>query len=81
MASLDDLATFFGWCTAFHVALYAASAFALLLARAPIQRLHSRLAGLPEAELAGLYFRWLGQYKLLILVFALVPWLALRAMA
>ena len=36
--------------------------------------------GVDEADLPGIYFRYIAQYKILIFVFNLMPYLALRIM-
>lgn len=74
----ETLSAFFGWCAVLHLLLLAFSAALLVAARAPIQRLHGRLFGLDEEFLSRAYFRFLANYKILAIVFAVVPWAALK---
>ena len=46
--------------------------------RNQITRLHSRMFGVNENEIPALYFQYLGYYKLLILIFNLVPYIAMK---
>ncbi|MCB1890551.1 MAG: hypothetical protein KDH20_23305 [Rhodocyclaceae bacterium] len=74
------LVPFLGWCSLLNLGLYALSAVAVTTFRPLTCRLHARLFGLDEASLPAEYLRFLGNYKILILVFNLVPYAALRLM-
>lgn len=78
--SLETLAQFFGWSTALNVAMYLISVAAVLATRDVIVRWNMRWFGLAEDVVARAIFHWLVAYKLGILLFALVPWLALTFM-
>ncbi|WP_422049144.1 DUF6868 family protein [Shimia sp.] len=72
------LTSFFGWMTVLHVALLLVASIGIYGMRGRVTAMHARLTGVPQDSLAPLYFQWLGAYKLLIFVFALVPWIALQ---
>ena len=74
------LTSFFGWMTLIHFVLILVASLAIFGFRDKVVALHSRLTGTPKDSLPALYFQWMGTYKLLIFVFALVPWLALKLM-
>ena len=76
--TLDTLSTFFGWMTVFNFALLAVAGIALMAMRDWASELHARMFGLEAADVRMSYFRWLATYKILALVFAFVPWLALQ---
>jgi hypothetical protein len=48
--------------------------------RGTISKIHGNMFGLEEAELSRAYFQYLAQYKILLFVFNLMPYLALRIM-
>jgi hypothetical protein len=48
--------------------------------RGPIVRIHSRMLGLNEEALLGVYVTYLSQFKILVLVFNLSPYVALKIM-
>jgi Family of unknown function (DUF6868) len=81
VVSIEVLATFFGWCSVVNISLLLVAAVALILARDPISRIHAKLFGISQKDLSLVYFEYLGHYKVAILVFNLVPYLALRLMA
>lgn len=80
MIDAATLTSLLGWCTLLNLVLYGLSAVALSVLRGPTMRLHRRCFGPPEADLPRLYFQFLGNYKIAILVFNLVPYCALRLM-
>ncbi len=81
MASIASLAEFFGWCTVINFGLLMISFLFVAAARSWVTGLHSKLFGVPEAELPMVYFRYLAWYKIGILLFNLVPWVALKIMS
>ena len=76
--STAALTEFLGWCSVLNLGLLALTALAIVVASAPIQRLHAAMFSVPEAELPRMYFGYIAQYKIAIFVFNLVPYLALR---
>lgn len=81
MNSIELLSAFFGWCTVINFALLIVSAAILLLMRDPLAKMHAKMFGLSEAEVARIYFQFLAYYKISTIVFNLVPYLALRIIA
>lgn len=81
MNSIESLTTFFGWCSVISIGVLAFSSLGLVLLRGTISKLHARLFGLSEEDLARAYFQYLAQFKIAVIMFNLVPYLALRIMA
>ncbi len=71
------LTTVFGWMSVINLAILIISALSILSFRDSISRLHGRMFAIEPADVRIAYFKWLAAYKLLIFVFAIVPWLAL----
>ena len=80
MMSIIEITSFFGWCTVVNFALYTITVSVLLLFKASIKNIHSKLTGVATDKLDVLYFNYLGQFKLAILIFSLTPYLALKLM-
>ncbi len=76
--SIDQLTQFFGWCSAINIGVLIVSSIALVLLMGPVSKIHSRLMGVQESELPPLYFQYLAHYKIAVLVFNLVPYIALK---
>ncbi len=71
---------FIGWCLGINLAILSLSVVILICCKASILRMHSRLFDIEEADLNRMYLGYLAHYKILILVFNLVPYLVLRLM-
>lgn len=89
--SKRELAAFLGWCSVINITVLLLSSFALFFEPAWIRRifalayntgdmraLHATLLHVDAESLRQLYVEWLIQFKVLILVFNLVPYLALK---
>ena len=81
MNPLASAAAFFGWATLINIVLLLIVALSITVLRCPIAKIHSKLFGMSEAELTPLYFQYLANYKLLVIIFNLVPYIALKIMA
>ncbi len=80
MEDIPALATFLGWCALINIGLLAYSTLMLTLFREPVKRMHRALFGLEPENLDASYFTFLGNYKLAILIFNIVPYFALKLM-
>lgn len=78
--TLETLTTFFGWMTVLNFGVLAFAAVMMLTMRDWATGLHARMFGLEQAEVNKSYYNWLATYKVLALVFAFTPWLALTLM-
>ena len=67
-----------GWGTILNIGVLIFSSLTLVIAGPPIKRIHARMFGRSEEDLSRAYFQYLAQYKIAIIVFNLVPYLALR---
>lgn len=76
-----ELRELLGWCSAINIGLLVLAAFFLVVARNWVLGMHSRMFGLSEEDLSRAYFQYLAQFKIVVLVFNLVPYIALRIMA
>ena len=77
---LEQLTVFLAWCTLINFIILVLSTLALWSIRGFAERLHCKMFGLPETCVREQYFRFLATYKILFIVFNLVPYLALRIM-
>ena len=78
---LAFLTSFFGWMTLFNIGILALTSGTLLFARNWVADIHSRMFGLAAADLDRIYFAYLANFKIAVIVLNLVPYLALRVMA
>jgi len=78
MESIQTIREVLGWSTVLNLGILLVSTAVLGVAGAPIKRIHAKLFDLSEGDLSRAYFQYLAQYKIAVLVFNLVPYLALR---
>lgn len=68
----------FGWMSLINIGLLSLATLALMWMGERITSVHSRLFSIPERRLKSMYMNYLAQYKLLIFVFNLAPYIALK---
>lgn len=81
MNDLTLLTAFLGWCTLINFGVLLLSTLMVVVAGDWAKGIHGRMFGIPTAQLDTLYFNYLAHYKLLFLVFNLVPYVALKLLA
>lgn len=81
MMNVEWLTTFLGWCTVINVIGLALATLMFMLMREFVTRLHSKMMGVPQADMPIVYMQYLSNYKVAAIMFNLVPYIALRIMA
>ena len=77
---INQITVFLGWCTVINLSIYAFSALLLFAFKNLIINLHSQLSGVNASKLPTLYFQYLANYKIAIIVLNFVPYIALKMM-
>jgi len=80
MITLETLTTFFGWCSVINIAILLLTTFLLMGFKDHVSAIHSKMFGLDQQGIPLIYFSYLGNYKIAIFIFSLVPYLALKIM-
>lgn len=82
MMNLNAAAEFLGWCTVINYSILMLSV-AMLASNVGTwaKQLHCRMFDIDKAKLDEKYFDYLANYKLLIFMFNLVPYFALKILA
>ena len=80
MVGINELTTFFGWCTVINLGVYLFSALFIIVFKRFTINLHSKILGIEASELPNMYFKFLGNYKIAIILFNLSPYIALKLM-
>jgi len=75
--NIQTTIAFFKWCTIINAALLIISALIFMSAPEFVYGIHGTLFNLPREGFETIFYCFLGGYKILILVFNLVPWIAL----
>ena len=80
MITLNQLTELFGWASFINVVMLMLIGTLLIVARDKIAAIHSQMFDISSAELSKLYFDYLGRFKMLVIVFAIVPYISLKLM-
>ncbi len=74
---IQTLTTFFMWCTILNVALLLLSSLMCICAGDWAWRIHSKLFSISRETFNVMIYSFIALYKLLIMVFVLIPYIAL----
>lgn len=80
MITISELTTLLGWASVLNVAYLFIASLILMLMRKPVSVMHGKMFGLDEKQLSAQYFSFLSTYKIVTLVFMIVPYIALKIM-
>ena len=80
MIDVNELTTFFGWCSVINLGFYLFSAFFIIVFKSFTINLHNKIVGVETSELPNMYFKFLGNYKIGILLLNLTPYISLKLM-
>lgn len=81
MLDITTLTSFFGWCSVINIGLLTFTTAILWLLGDWARSIQSRMFSVDKDTLSDLYITWLGNFKLAIIVFNIVPYFALKLMA
>jgi len=81
MDSMETLTTFLGWCSVINIGLLILAGLSWMALKDIVGPLATRLFGVAEAEMKVTFLRILLQYRIGIVLFNIVPWIALKIMA
>jgi hypothetical protein len=74
--TLSDLKEFFMWCSIVNLIFFTLAFFCMWRFRTFLYRVHGTMFNLTPALIDPMIYSFLGVYKLLIIVFNIVPWIA-----
>jgi len=80
MLDIHVITTFLGWCSLINSGLFVFSSAVLIAGGDYVKGLHSKFFALNPDDLNKAYFRFLGNYKLAIIIFNITPYCALKLM-
>ena len=75
--TIEQLTDFFMWCTIIGGGLLMLSTFMCMAMKNMIAKMHSKFFGLSPEAVKPIVYGYIGLFKILWLVFAAIPWIAL----
>jgi len=79
--SLEGLRSFLLWCAIMNYAVLFLWFFVFILARGSLQRIHGRWFHLTAEQFDALHYSGMAVYKIGVLLFNIIPYIALRIVA
>ena len=76
--NIETLTTIFGWMTVINSGFLLFFTIAMVAGKGFAAKTHQKLFALPTTDLNKAYFNFLANFKLLIVIFNLTPYIALR---
>ena len=78
--TIEQLTVLLGWCTLLNAIFLIVTTIGFKLAGNKVVEIHGRMFGVDTAELSKIYFTYLANFKMLVILFNLVPYIALLIM-
>ena len=75
--NIEQLTEFLKWMSIINIGLLLFSTFAVLTMKSLMVKMHSKLFGVTETQISQVVYAYLGIFKVLIIVFNIVPYIAL----
>lgn len=76
--SIETLQTFLGWNLIIHTGMLLIVVLMLTLARSFMIKMHQSMFALSDEQLLRVYFNFIAAYKILVIIFVLVPYVVIR---
>jgi len=78
---VETLRIFFGWCIVINIGLFILSSILIISLRGIVSGLHSKIFNLDQQFISQTFYQYLGVYKIILIVFNIVPYFALKIMS
>ncbi len=78
--NIEQATEFFKWVTIINVGLFMVNAVLIILMTKLVCKMHGKMFGVSKENISIVLYSWLGFYKIMILVFNIVPFVALIIM-
>jgi hypothetical protein len=80
MITISQLTELLGWATVINIAYLLLATLMLIFMKGSVTSIHKKLFDIDEKELNSKYFDFLSTYKIVMLVFIVAPYIALKVM-
>ena len=75
--TIEQITALFQWMTIINAGIFIISALLVMLLKRHIIRWHGNLFGIQEHVVSSMIYGYLGLFKVLLILFNIVPWIAL----
>jgi len=81
METMGSLTTFFGWCSILNIGMLVFYSFMIMVLRDWMAGIHNKIFGITKEVAIRKYFSFVVKYKILTIIFSIVPYFALKIMS
>ena len=78
--NLEQMTELFKWMTFINIGIFLISIVGIISMKKVMSKVHGKLFGINEEKISQVQYGWLGIYKIFVLVFNVVPFIALSLM-
>lgn len=78
MITIETMIEFLGWCSIINLGILILSAVFIIIFKDTAIKIHTKMFDLDKIYLQQSYFKYLAQYKIIIIVFNIVPYFVLN---
>ncbi|NOQ31116.1 MAG: hypothetical protein GQ570_08350 [Helicobacteraceae bacterium] len=81
MTNIEMLTEFFGWCSLINIGMLIFYSIVITVFLEMLLKIHMSLLKLDRKYLQEAYFKYLAQYKIVVIIFNIVPYIVLKIMS
>lgn len=75
--TLEQLTELFKWMTIINIGILILSSVLVILLKNIMSKMHGKLFGIKEDQVAVVAYGYLGMFKIQVIIFNIVPWISL----
>ena len=79
--NIETIREFLGWCLVINFGILGLTKILVLSFKGAMSQMHGKIFGLDEVSMLQAYVQYMANYKIAIIVFNMVPYIALRIMS
>lgn len=76
--TIAEFTEFLGWATVINLSFFILTVLGVTFLQNTIVQIHKKLFGISEEDLLRAYFQYMAQFKIVVVVFFLAPYVALK---
>ena len=78
--NMETVREFLGWCAVINIGILLFTSILIMALGRAMSKFHAKLFGLDQADIMRAYFQYIANLKIAVIIFALVPYVALSIM-
>ncbi|NOR55955.1 MAG: hypothetical protein GQ531_07075 [Sulfurovum sp.] len=80
MITIETMIEFLGWCSVINIGILIFYSICIIIFTDTMVKIHTKMFDLDKNYVIQAYFKYLAQYKIILIIFNIVPYFALKIM-